>query len=74
MTGYREHFYDQYTTVQQRHADLDDLRRRAQEERAIVVRDIVPHLPSDRSARILDLGCGYGGSTSVLNKSTRLDL
>lgn len=68
MTGYREHFYDQYTTVQQRHADLDDLRRRAQEERAIVVRDIVPHLPSDRSARVLDLGCGYGGFLLTLQE------
>jgi 2-polyprenyl-3-methyl-5-hydroxy-6-metoxy-1,4-benzoquinol methylase len=27
----------------------------------VVQRDILPHLPADRSARIVDVGCGQGG-------------
>jgi 2-polyprenyl-3-methyl-5-hydroxy-6-metoxy-1,4-benzoquinol methylase len=61
MNDYRRHFYGQYTSVQQRSASLEDLRKRARDEESLVRRDIVPHLPTDRSARILDLGCGYGG-------------
>lgn len=68
MTGYRDHFYGQYTTVQQRHAQLDDLRRRAADERSIVVRDILPHLPGNREARILDLGCGFGAFLLALQE------
>lgn len=61
MNDYRTHFYGQYTSVQQRTESLDDLKVRARDEAKLVQRDIVPHLPADRSARILDLGCGYGG-------------
>jgi 2-polyprenyl-3-methyl-5-hydroxy-6-metoxy-1,4-benzoquinol methylase len=56
----REHVYANYTTAQTRLTHSDDLRRHAEEQFAGFRASILPHLPSERHAAILDAGCGYG--------------
>lgn len=57
---HRQHFYGQYTSVQSRFSSLDDVHRRVVTEHLGLERTVRPFLPADRSARMLDLGCGYG--------------
>jgi 2-polyprenyl-3-methyl-5-hydroxy-6-metoxy-1,4-benzoquinol methylase len=56
----REHLYATYTTAQSRLSSLDDLRHHAKAQFPGLRASILPHLPSNRDARILDAGCGYG--------------
>ncbi len=46
--------------------DEDDLQKTARSRLPYVKRLMKRHFPSDRGARILDLGCGYGGILVVL--------
>lgn len=57
---HRQHFYSQYTTAQSRFASIDDARRRVAAEQAGLTASVLAHLPSNRTGRIVDLGCGYG--------------
>lgn len=57
---HRQHFYGQYTSVQSRFSSLDDVQRRVMAEHVGLERTVRSFLPVDRSARMLDLGCGYG--------------
>lgn len=57
---HRQHFYNQYTTAQSRFASIDDARRRVAAEHVGLESSVRPHLPSNRTGRIVDLGCGYG--------------
>lgn len=68
MTSYRDHLYDQYTTVQTRITSDAELRAEAERHHAAYRATILPHLPASRSARILDLGCGYGGFLLLLQQ------
>ncbi|HLP28618.1 MAG TPA: class I SAM-dependent methyltransferase [Candidatus Didemnitutus sp.] len=65
---HRQHFYDQYTSVQSRFASIDDVHRRVAAEHRGLDRVVRPFLPTDRSARMLDLGCGYGAYLLFLQK------
>ena len=57
---HRQHFYNQYTTAQSRFASIDDARRRVAAEHVGLDASVRAHLPSTRTGRIVDLGCGYG--------------
>jgi 2-polyprenyl-3-methyl-5-hydroxy-6-metoxy-1,4-benzoquinol methylase len=57
---HRQHFYNQYTTAQSRFRSLEDARNRVQIEKAGLSRSVQGALPSNRTARVVDLGCGYG--------------
>jgi 2-polyprenyl-3-methyl-5-hydroxy-6-metoxy-1,4-benzoquinol methylase len=47
------------------HAGVDD----GVAVRLVARRDIVPHLPADRGARVVDVGCGQGGLVRELIRS-----
>lgn len=63
---HRQHFYEHYTTAQSRLTSLDDARRHVENEFAGFATLVAPHLPAQRDARILDLGCGYGAFLQFL--------
>src|SRR5262249_16355815 len=60
--GVRERLYEAYSTG---HAGRSDPLSDALAFR----RDIAPHLPNDRSARVIDLGCGQGGLVRQLSEA-----
>ena len=65
-------FYDNYTTTSAL-ADLDaahTLRRNLSYSRANFAR----HLPSDRAAKILEIGCGYGKNLYALKQMGYMDV
>ncbi len=52
--SFRTRLYESYASD---HAGVDS----GEAVHWVVQRDILPHLPADRSARIIDVGCGQGG-------------
>lgn len=67
MNDHRSHFYDHYTTVQTRTTDPAELRAIVQRTKNDLRHCVLPHVPSDRSARIIDLGCGFGALLELLS-------
>ncbi len=57
--GYRERLYQHYL-VNCRGVDLAEARQALHSSAPYLNRVIRRHVPADRSARILDLGCGFG--------------
>lgn len=57
---HRQHFYHRYTSAQSRFASIGDARARVAVEHLSLEACVAPFLPSDRTVRVLDLGCGYG--------------
>lgn len=53
MTELRDRLYAAYSST---HAGVAD----AESESLSFRRDVLPHLPSDRASRVIDLGCGQG--------------
>ncbi len=59
MSLYRERIYNQYVNARQKSiapATIDGLKQRA----PYINKLIAEHLPSDKNASIIDLGCGHG--------------
>ncbi|HRK04528.1 MAG TPA: class I SAM-dependent methyltransferase [Chlorobiota bacterium] len=67
MTDHRHHFYDQYTTVQTRTTDPAELRAIVHRTKVDLRHCVLPHVPTERTARIMDLGCGFGAFLSLLS-------
>lgn len=65
---HRKHFYDRYTQAQSRFSSIEQARSRVQAEHQMLRPLIGTYLPSDRNARILDLGCGYGAFLLMLRE------
>lgn len=63
---HRKHFYDRYTQAQSRFSSIEQARLRVQAEHQMLRPLISSHLPRDKNARILDLGCGYGAFLLML--------
>ncbi len=57
---HRQHFYNRYTSVQSRFSSLEDARERVATEHRGLERSIAAFLPQGKTAKVLDLGCGYG--------------
>ncbi|MBC8125103.1 MAG: class I SAM-dependent methyltransferase [Candidatus Kapabacteria bacterium] len=57
---HRQHFYNRYTSVQSRFSSLEDARARVAVEQRGLENSIGAFLPQGKTAKILDLGCGYG--------------
>jgi 2-polyprenyl-3-methyl-5-hydroxy-6-metoxy-1,4-benzoquinol methylase len=57
---HRQHFYNRYTTAQSRFQSIEDARTRVQIETKGLERTVQGALPTNRAARVVDLGCGYG--------------
>lgn len=66
MTDHRHHFYDQYTTAQTRTTDPAELRAIVDRTKVDLRHCVLPHVPHERSARIMDLGCGFGAFLGLL--------
>lgn len=64
---HRSHLYARYTDVQAR-TGLNELSTKIRFNNHELLRQIGQYLPSDRNARILDLGCGYGGFLLLLQE------
>ncbi len=71
---HRQHFYNQYTTAQSRFASIEDARRRVEAEHRGLRASVAPHLPQNRTGRIVDLGCGYGAFLLWLQEQGFSDL
>lgn len=62
IDDYRSRLYEAYASTHAGYAD-------AESGVPAFKRDIAPHLPADKSARIVDLGCGQGQLVSRLQSS-----
>jgi len=66
MTDYRQHLYGQCTTVQGRFADEAALRSNVANQQNDYRATICGYLPTERTAHVIDLGCGYGAFLLLL--------
>ncbi len=63
---HREKLYEAYFSTQAgRRADSDLRAQLAHDQRQLVV-EVLPHLPEEKNAYILDVGCGYGSLLFLL--------
>ncbi len=62
----RTHIYASYTSAQTRISNVDGIRQHAQAQFDALRTTILPHLPANKSAAILDAGCGYGALLLLL--------
>lgn len=62
----RTHIYASYTSAQTRISNVDGIRQHAQAQFDALRTTILPHLPVNKSAAILDAGCGYGALLLLL--------
>lgn len=57
---FREKFYKNYYEQQASRSGSIDVREKSQDDHRNFKKEVLPHLPDDKNARILELGCGYG--------------
>jgi len=65
QSDHRSRLYERYVT-QHLHSDVENLRQSLTAPQPYLERLIREHLPEDRDAKIVDLGCGYGLLLHVL--------
>lgn len=59
---HRKHFYERYTQAQSRFTSDTQIRERIRAEQKMLGPLLRAYLPNSQSARIIDLGCGYGAN------------
>ncbi|HEX5624544.1 MAG TPA: class I SAM-dependent methyltransferase [Saprospiraceae bacterium] len=71
---YRSVLYSQYFTNQSGRAHTATQDQKFQSEKKQFAREILPLIPSDKSIRILDLGCGIGSLLAALKEDQFLNV
>jgi 2-polyprenyl-3-methyl-5-hydroxy-6-metoxy-1,4-benzoquinol methylase len=67
MYSYRKIFYTKYFETQAgRRLDADDLKKVFAAEVTAFGKEILPHIRKEKTAKILDIGCGYGQLVKAL--------
>lgn len=66
---WRKTLYDSYVSSGQAGLSKDDMMRSVNNRRRVLDRMVAKHFPSDKSTKIIDLGCGYGTALYVAKEN-----
>ncbi len=66
---YREQFYKDYFNSQSGRTFYLDMEAKMKSEKHLLAKEILPLLPSNKDANILDIGCGFGSFIYMLKSN-----